>query len=122
MIIDRVQAVEIFTHNLLELHRGQGKEIYWRDTVVAPTIDQYEQMVKQSELTLTVIEWIFVILILVLETGGLFNLAVQLMQLFSTCSLEMQELLDKMALYFQVYNTIIVIRVNICYSDPWRSA
>ncbi|GMR47341.1 hypothetical protein PMAYCL1PPCAC_17536 [Pristionchus mayeri] len=88
------KAVEIFTHNLLELHRGQGKEIYWRDTVVAPSIEQYEQMVKQ-------------------KTGGLFNLAVQLMQLFSHCTLEMQQLLDMMALYFQIRDDLL----NLCSAD-----
>ncbi|GMT23794.1 hypothetical protein PFISCL1PPCAC_15091 [Pristionchus fissidentatus] len=92
--LDHPKAVEIFTHNLLELHRGQGKEIYWRDTVVAPTIDQYEQMVKQ-------------------KTGGLFNLAVQLMQLFSSCSLDMQRLLDLMALYFQIRDDLL----NLCSPD-----
>lgn len=35
---------------LLELHRGQGKELYWRDTVQCPTEEEYERMAQQSML------------------------------------------------------------------------
>lgn len=34
--------------DLLELHRGQGKDIYWRDTNTCPTEDEYLEMVEQS--------------------------------------------------------------------------
>jgi geranylgeranyl diphosphate synthase type 3 len=57
-------AVPAFSVQLLELHRGQGIDIYWRDTCVCPTEEEYKRMVKQ-------------------KTGGLFKLAVDLMQLFS---------------------------------------
>lgn len=33
---------------LLELHRGQGKEIHWRDSVQCPTEEEYMDMIKQS--------------------------------------------------------------------------
>ena len=36
---------------LLELHRGQGKEIHWRDSVQCPTEDEYMDMIKQSRPT-----------------------------------------------------------------------
>lgn len=34
---------------LLELHRGQGMDIFWRDSVMCPTEDQYKEMVKRSK-------------------------------------------------------------------------
>ena len=37
---------------LLELHRGQGKEIYWRDGHICPDEQEYREMVRQSECTL----------------------------------------------------------------------
>jgi hypothetical protein len=34
--------------HMLDLHRGQGMDIYWRDTVHCPTEEQYRRMVMQS--------------------------------------------------------------------------
>jgi geranylgeranyl diphosphate synthase, type III len=50
---------------MLELHHGQGMEIWWRDNFVSPSEDEYRQMVMR-------------------KCGGLFSLAVRLMQLFSS--------------------------------------
>ena len=33
---------------MLELHRGQGKDIIWRDSNQCPTEKEYKEMVKQS--------------------------------------------------------------------------
>jgi geranylgeranyl diphosphate synthase, type III len=55
------EAVEIFSTELLNLHRGQGMDLYWRDTLTCPTEDDYLEMVQN-------------------KTGGLFRLAVKLMQ------------------------------------------
>ncbi len=55
----------MFTEQVLELHRGQGMEIYWRDNYSCPTEAEYRLMTCR-------------------KTGGLFNLAVRLMQLFSS--------------------------------------
>ena len=46
------RAVDVFTHQMLELHRGQGKDIYWRDSSVCPSEEEYRTMVIQSECTL----------------------------------------------------------------------
>ncbi|KAL4981322.1 isoprenoid synthase domain-containing protein, partial [Aspergillus falconensis] len=54
----------VFVEELLNLHRGQGMELYWRDTLTCPTEEQYIGMVLD-------------------KTGGLFRLAVRLMQLES---------------------------------------
>ncbi|XP_022643971.1 geranylgeranyl pyrophosphate synthase-like isoform X3 [Varroa destructor] len=62
--LGRSSAIEVFSEQLLELHRGQGMEIFWRDSLVCPTEEEYELMVKR-------------------KTGGLFGLAVRLMQVFS---------------------------------------
>lgn len=55
----------IFTRELLNLHRGQAMDLYWRDALICPTEAEYIDMVSN-------------------KTGGLFRLAVQLMQTLST--------------------------------------
>jgi len=37
-------SVSIFTEQMLELHRGQGMEIYWRDNFNCPTEEEYRLM------------------------------------------------------------------------------
>ncbi len=39
------EAVRVFNEQMLELHRGQGMEIYWRDNVQCPTESEYRQMI-----------------------------------------------------------------------------
>ena len=34
---------------LVELHLGQGKDIYWRDSHSCPSEQEYMQMVRESE-------------------------------------------------------------------------
>ena len=58
-------AIHIFTEELLNLHRGQGMDLWWRDTLTCPTEGEYLEMVDN-------------------KTGGLFRLAVKLMQAEST--------------------------------------
>lgn len=62
--LDHPGAVKVFSEQMLELHRGQGAEIWWRDNHRCPTEQEYREMTVR-------------------KTGGLFNLAVRLMQLFS---------------------------------------
>lgn len=54
-------AMEIYTEELLNLHKGQGMDLFWRDTLTCPTEEEYLEMVDN-------------------KTGGLFRLAVKLMQ------------------------------------------
>ena len=42
----------IDTEELLNLHRGQGLDIFWRDTLTCPTEDEYIDMVNGSEIIL----------------------------------------------------------------------
>ncbi|XP_046654709.1 geranylgeranyl pyrophosphate synthase-like isoform X1 [Daphnia pulicaria] len=81
--LNHPQATEVFCEQLLELHRGQGMEIYWRDSYVCPTEEEYRLMIVR-------------------KTGGLFGLAVRLMQLFSTTTIDMNPLMAILGLYFQI--------------------
>lgn len=83
LTLDHPEAVRVFTRQLLELHRGQGLDIYWRDTYTCPTEQEYRNMVLQ-------------------KTGGLFGLAVGLMQLFSDWKQDLKPLLDTLGLFFQI--------------------
>ncbi|VIO87614.1 geranylgeranyl pyrophosphate synthetase, putative [Brugia malayi] len=91
ILLGKFEAVEIFTEQLLELHRGQGKELYWRDIVQCPTEEEYEQMAMQ-------------------KTGGLFALTVQLMELFGKKQYDFKSLIKNLAIYFQIRDDYI----NLC--------
>ncbi|KAJ1864907.1 hypothetical protein LPJ73_000157 [Coemansia sp. RSA 2703] len=75
--------VDIFSEELLNLHRGQGMELYWRDTMTCPTEEQYLEMVEH-------------------KTGGLFRLAVKLMQRCSSKNNDFTELVNLMGAFFQI--------------------
>jgi len=77
------EAVTVFSQQMLELHRGQGMEIYWRDNFTCPTEEEYKLMISR-------------------KTGGLFNLAVRLMQLFSEKEDNFADLTRLLGLYFQI--------------------
>lgn len=77
------EAQEVVTEQLLELHRGQGMEIYWRDNFICPTEAEYKQMVIR-------------------KTGGLFMLAIRLMQLFSDNQQDFTKLTAILGLSFQI--------------------
>ncbi|CAM4728057.1 unnamed protein product [Leuciscus chuanchicus] len=83
LMLEHPEAVRVFTRQLLELHRGQGLDIHWRDTYTCPSESEYRAMVLQ-------------------KTGGLFGLAVGLMQLFSDWKHDLKPLLDTLGLYFQI--------------------
>lgn len=59
--LNNPKAINIYTEELLNLHRGQGMDLFWRDTLTCPSEDDYLEMVGN-------------------KTGGLFRLAVKLMQ------------------------------------------
>lgn len=62
--LDHPEATKVYNEQLLELHRGQGMEIYWRDNFLCPQESEYKLMTIR-------------------KTGGLFMLAIRLMLLFS---------------------------------------
>ena len=59
--LGNAEAVRIYTEELCNLHRGQGMDLFWRDTLTCPSERDYLEMVGN-------------------KTGGLFRLAVLLMQ------------------------------------------
>ena len=73
---------------LLNLHRGQGLELLWRDSLQCPTEEEYIGMVNNS---MCMFDWIIhtVRLTLYSETGGLFRLAIKLMMACATESRDM---------------------------------
>ncbi|KAK3748164.1 hypothetical protein QZH41_017989, partial [Actinostola sp. cb2023] len=81
--LDHPGCINIFTEELLELHRGQGMDIYWRDSFTCPTEEEYKEMVRK-------------------KTGGLFRVAVRLMQIFTQNMSDFLPLLDALSLFFQI--------------------
>ncbi|XP_075161137.1 geranylgeranyl pyrophosphate synthase quemao isoform X2 [Haematobia irritans] len=77
------EATRVYTEQLLELHRGQGMEIYWRDSFTCPSEQEYKLMTIR-------------------KTGGLFMLAIRLMQLFSSNKEDFSKLTAILGLYFQI--------------------
>ncbi|OAQ61212.1 geranylgeranyl pyrophosphate synthase [Pochonia chlamydosporia 170] len=63
--LENPSATDIVVDELLQLHRGQGMDLYWRDSLICPTEEEYLQMVGN-------------------KTGGLFRLGIKLMQSEST--------------------------------------
>jgi len=47
--LDHPEATKVYTEQLLELHRGQGMEIYWRDNFQCPSFEDYRQMTLKSK-------------------------------------------------------------------------
>jgi len=82
--LDHPDATKVYNEQMLELHRGQGMEIYWRDNFTCPTESDYKLMTIR-------------------KTGGLFMLAIRLMQLFSTNQdNDFSKLTAILGLYFQI--------------------
>ena len=65
LLMQNPKLIDIFTEELLNLHRGQGMDLYWRDSLTCPSEADYLEMVGN-------------------KTGGLFRLAIKLMQAEST--------------------------------------
>jgi len=91
------EATKVYTEQLLELHRGQGMEIYWRDNFQCPTEADYKLMTIR-------------------KTGGLFMLAIRLMQLFSDNKKDFSRLTAILGLYFQIRDDYCNLR-NKEYSE-----
>ncbi|XP_045765925.1 geranylgeranyl pyrophosphate synthase-like [Maniola jurtina] len=87
-------ATTVYTEQLLELHRGQGIEIYWRDNFQCPTEQEYSDMTMK-------------------KTGGLFMLAIRLMQLFSDNKSDFSKLSSILGLYFQIRDDYC----NLCLQE-----
>ena len=95
--LNNKDAMNTFVLELLNLHRGQGQDIIWRDSVRCPSEEQYKSMVLD-------------------KTGGLFRLAVGIMQPFCTacCDYSFTNLLNSLSLYFQIRDDFLNIS-NVAY-------
>jgi len=84
------KATQVFISEMLNLHRGQGYDIVWRDKAKCPSEEKYCKMVMD-------------------KTGGLFRLTVGLMQSFATASIDVDfsDLVSNMGLYFQIRDDLI---------------
>ena len=92
------RAVHIFSEQMMELHRGQGLDIYWRDSYQCPSEQQYMEMIRR-------------------KTGGLFNMGVRLMQLFSDDARDFSHLVQLMGQFFQIrddYANLLSTEVGAC--------
>lgn len=76
-------AIQIYTEELLNLHRGQGMDLFWRDTLTCPSEDDYLEMVGN-------------------KTGGLFRLAIKLMCAESASQIDYVPLVNTIGLLFQI--------------------
>lgn len=47
--LKRHEAVDIFTREMIRLHQGQGMELYFREHHMCPTMQDYEEIVSNSE-------------------------------------------------------------------------
>lgn len=81
--IQNPKLLPIFTEELLNLHRGQGLELFWRDNLKCPTEHEYIQMVNN-------------------KTGGLLRLALRLMQAESKSDIDYVSLVNLIGIHFQI--------------------
>lgn len=80
----------IVTSELLSLHRGQGLEILWRDSLRCPTEEEYVQMVNN-------------------KTGGLLRIGIKLMMACATKTLDVDyvPLVNLIGVYFQIRDDLM---------------
>ncbi|KAH8103550.1 isoprenoid synthase domain-containing protein [Cristinia sonorae] len=86
----------IVTSELLSLHRGQGLELLWRDSLQCPTEEQYIDMVNN-------------------KTGGLFRVAVKLMMGCATKNYDVDyvPLVNLFGIYFQIRDDYMNLQSNL---------
>lgn len=77
------KTVSVYAEELLHLHRGQGMDLFWRDTLTCPTEEDYLEMVGN-------------------KTGGLFRLGIKLMQAESRSLADCTPLVNLIGFIFQV--------------------
>ncbi|KDQ20093.1 hypothetical protein BOTBODRAFT_142693 [Botryobasidium botryosum FD-172 SS1] len=73
----------IVTDELLNLHRGQGLDLFWRDSLTCPTEEEYINMVNN-------------------KTGGLLRVAIKLMMAVSASDVDYVPLVNLIGVHFQI--------------------
>lgn len=83
------ESQSILFDELIALHEGQSLDLYWRDTNTCPTESEYNQMVQK-------------------KTGGLYRLAVRLLQQYSPHkNLKLVEVADIFGLIYQIQDDLL---------------
>jgi geranylgeranyl diphosphate synthase type 3 len=77
------EALTIYADELVHLHRGQGMDLFWRDTLTCPTEEDYLEMVSN-------------------KTGGLFRIGIRLMQAESRSLMDCGPLVNLIGLIYQI--------------------
>ncbi|CAO3685103.1 unnamed protein product [Umbelopsis ramanniana] len=77
------QMMTIFSEEILNLHRGQGIELFWRDSITCPTEEEFIDMINN-------------------KTGGLLRLAVRLMMAASKVEMDYTRLVNLIGIHFQI--------------------
>ncbi|ESK84635.1 terpenoidsynthase [Moniliophthora roreri MCA 2997] len=80
----------IVTEELISLHRGQGLEILWRDSLQCPSEEDYVEMVNN-------------------KTGGLLRIGIKLMMACATTntSIDYAPLVNLIGVYFQIRDDLM---------------
>eukprot|EP01080_Neovahlkampfia_damariscottae_P010004 gene10004-2323_t len=91
--LNSAKATKVFMDELVNLHLGQGMDIYWRDQNVCPTEEEYLTMVTQ-------------------KTGGLFRLAIGLMEAISEKDLNLTPLINNLSILFQILDDYLNLQSN----------
>ncbi|CEJ94741.1 Putative Geranylgeranyl pyrophosphate synthetase [[Torrubiella] hemipterigena] len=88
--LNNPEALKTFADELVNLHRGQGMDLFWRDTLTCPSEDDYLEMVGN-------------------KTGGLFRLGIKLMQGESphAATIDCVPLVNLIGLIFQIRDDYI---------------
>lgn len=75
--------IYVFNQEMLNLHRGQSLDLYWRENLSCPNEDEYINMVMN-------------------KTGGLFRLAIRLMENFSSVKIDLIPLANLLGIIYQI--------------------
>ncbi|KAJ7853532.1 isoprenoid synthase domain-containing protein [Mycena olivaceomarginata] len=91
----QTELVSIITSELISLHRGQGLELLWRDSLACPSEDQYVGMVND-------------------KTGGLLRIGIKLLMACGTTNLEIDyvPLVNLIGVYFQIRDDYMNLQSN----------
>ena len=95
--LNNPEAIQIYTDELLNLHRGQGMDLFWRDTLTCPSEDDYLEMVGN-------------------KTGGLFRLAIKLMHACSPSHNTPSSPTNNQTSYVPLVNTIGLLFHALMYA------
>jgi geranylgeranyl diphosphate synthase type 3 len=88
--LDNPESLQVFVTELLNLHRGHGHDIQWREDFACPSEEDYLDMIRD-------------------KTGGLFRIAIGLLQPF--CSKDKKQnftkLVNDLSVYFQIRDDLM---------------